>query len=63
MSEEITAPRRPPTSFKDVISGKKLVEVTPHKLRRLARPTQGWMISRLPVLESIRKASGASSLA
>ena len=48
---------------KDVISGKKLVEVTPHKLRRLARPTQGWMISRLPVLESIRKASGASSLA
>jgi 5-methylcytosine-specific restriction endonuclease McrA len=48
---------------KDVISGKKLVEVTPHKLRRLARPTQGWMISRLLVLESIRKASGASSLA
>jgi hypothetical protein len=49
--------------IKDVISGKKLVEVTPRKLRRLARPTQGWMISRLPVLESIRKASGASSLA
>ncbi len=48
--------------IKDVISGKKLVEVTPHKLRRLARPSQGWMITRLPVLDSIRKESGASSL-
>ncbi len=47
--------------IKDVISGKQLVEVTPHKLGRLARPTQGWMITRLPVLESIRKESGASS--
>jgi 5-methylcytosine-specific restriction endonuclease McrA len=48
--------------IKDVISGKKLVEVTPHKLRRLARPSQGWMITRLPALDSIRKESGASSL-
>ncbi len=47
--------------IKDVISGKKVVEVTPRKLVRLARPTQGWIITRLPVLESIRKASGASS--
>ncbi len=47
--------------IKDVTSGKKLVEVTPHKLGRLARPTQGWMITRLPVLDGIRKESGASS--
>jgi len=47
--------------IKDVISGKKLVEVTPRKLVRVARPTQGWLITRLPVLESIRKESGASS--
>jgi hypothetical protein len=47
--------------IKDIISGKKLVEVTPHKLGRLARPTQGWMITRRPILESSRKGSGASS--
>jgi len=47
--------------IKDVISGKKLVEVTPRQLLRVARPTQGWMITRQPVLESIRKESGASS--
>jgi len=47
--------------IKDVTSGKKLVEVTPHKLGRLARPTQGWMITRRPVLESSRKESGAAS--
>jgi len=47
--------------IKDVTSGKKLVEVTPHKLERLARPTQGWMITRRPVLESSRKENGASS--
>ena len=47
--------------IKDVISRKKLVEVTPRKLRRLARPTQGWMITRLPVPDSLRKEGGASS--
>jgi len=47
--------------IKDVISGKKLVEVTPRQLLRVARPTQGWMITRQPVLESIRKEGGASS--
>ncbi len=47
--------------IKDVTSGKKLVEVTPHKLGRLARPTQGWMITRLPILENIRKESDAAS--
>jgi hypothetical protein len=61
MSEEITAPRRPPTSFKDVPNGKKLLEVTPRKLVRVARPTQGWMITRQLVLDSIRKEGGASS--
>ena len=39
--------------IKDTISGKKLLEVTPRTLVRVARPTQGWMITRQPVLESI----------
>jgi 5-methylcytosine-specific restriction endonuclease McrA len=47
--------------IKDVISGKKLVEITPRKLVRIARPTQGWMITRQPILEGIRKERGASS--
>ena len=47
--------------IKDVTSGKKLLEVTPRKLVRVARPTQGWMITRQPVLDSIRKEGGASS--
>ena len=37
------------------------LEITPHKLGRLARPTQGWMITRHPVMESISKEGGASS--
>lgn len=32
--------------IKDVETGKTILEVTPRKLRRLARPTQGWMIHR-----------------
>jgi 5-methylcytosine-specific restriction endonuclease McrA len=48
--------------IKDLPSGKKLLEVTPRKLVRVARPTQGWMIARLPVPESISKVGGASSL-
>jgi 5-methylcytosine-specific restriction endonuclease McrA len=47
--------------IKDVASGKKLVEVTPRKLVRVARPTHGWMMTRQPVLDSIRKEAGASS--
>ena len=47
--------------IKDVASGKKLVEVTPRKLVRVARPTQGWMITQQPVLDSVRKEGGASS--
>jgi 5-methylcytosine-specific restriction endonuclease McrA len=47
--------------IKDVTSGKKLLEITPRKLVRVARPTQGWMITRQPVLDSIRKEGGASS--
>lgn len=34
--------------IKDEILGKKLSEVTPRKLVRVARPTQGWMITRQP---------------
>jgi 5-methylcytosine-specific restriction endonuclease McrA len=47
--------------IRDITSGKKLFEVTPRKLVRIARPTQGRMIARRPVLESIRKEGGASS--
>lgn len=32
--------------IKDVESGKTLLEVVPRKLRRLARPMQGWLIQR-----------------
>jgi len=48
------AGRREKGSFviKDAISGNKLVEVTPRILVRVARPTQGWMITRQQVLES-----------
>jgi 5-methylcytosine-specific restriction endonuclease McrA len=34
--------------IKDLTSGKKLVEVTPRKLVRVARPAQGWMITQHP---------------
>ena len=47
--------------IKDVPSGKKLAEVTPGKLIRVARPTQGWIITRQPILDRIRKEGGASS--
>src|SRR6266566_6644493 len=46
---------------KDVVSGKKLLEVTPRKLRRLSRPVGGWMISRFPVPQITGKEGGASS--
>jgi 5-methylcytosine-specific restriction endonuclease McrA len=36
--------------IKDVTSGKKLWEITPRKLVRVARPTQGWMITRQSTL-------------
>ncbi len=47
--------------IKDVTSGKKLLEITPRKLVRVARPTQGRMITRQPVLDRIGKEGGASS--
>src|SRR5262249_20154712 len=47
--------------IKDVTSGKKLLDITPRKLVRVARPTQGWMITRQSVLDRIRKEDGASS--
>ncbi|EFH89399.1 RNA-guided endonuclease IscB [Ktedonobacter racemifer] len=34
--------------IKEVSSGKKLIQVVPSKLERVARPTQGWMIMRKP---------------
>jgi hypothetical protein len=46
---------------KDVMSGKVLVEVTPRKLVRLARPVQGWMITRLPALQILAKEGGTPS--
>lgn len=57
------AGRREKGSFviKDADSGKKLLEVTPRKLMRVARPTQGWMITRRVVPDWSRKEGGASS--
>lgn len=45
----------------DVLSGKTLIVVTPHKLRRLSRPVQGWMITRFPISQLSGKEGGASS--
>ena len=36
--------------IKDVATSKTLLEITPRKLVRLARPVQGWIITRLPLL-------------
>lgn len=47
--------------IKDVTTGKKVAEVTPRKLRRVARPTHGFLIAQQPMLSSIRKEVGASS--
>ncbi len=47
--------------IKDVTSGKNRAEVTPRKLVRVARPTQGFLIAQKPILGSIRKEGGASS--
>jgi len=46
---------------KDVRSRKALAEVTPRKLVRLARPVQGWIITRFPFSHIIGKEGGASS--
>jgi 5-methylcytosine-specific restriction endonuclease McrA len=45
------AGRREKGSFviKDMTSGKKLLEVVPSKLVRVARPKEGWMITRQPI--------------
>ena len=47
--------------IKDVTSGKKLAELTPRKLARIARPTQGWLILCQQVRTPSRKEGGASS--
>jgi RRXRR protein/HNH endonuclease len=46
--------RRVKGSFvlKDLTTGKPILEVTPRKLRRLARPVQGWMLHREKVRAS-----------
>ncbi|MEO8953607.1 MAG: RNA-guided endonuclease IscB [Ktedonobacteraceae bacterium] len=56
------AGRREKGSFviKDVTSGKKLAEVTPRKLQHVARPTQGWMMTRQSFPENNRKEGGTS---
>ncbi len=46
---------------KDVSSGKALAEVTPRKLVRLARPVQGWIITRFPFHHITGKEGGACS--
>ena len=46
---------------KEVMSGKTLLEVTPRKLLRLARPTHGSLIIRLASPTIIAKEGGASS--
>ncbi|MGZ3628054.1 MAG: RNA-guided endonuclease IscB [Ktedonobacteraceae bacterium] len=55
--------RRENGSFvvKDLMSGKSLVEVVPSKLLRLRRPSQGWLMSRLPASYLVAKEGGASS--
>lgn len=47
--------------IKDVMSGKTLLEVTPRKLLRLARPMHGSLIIRLASPTIIAKEGGASS--
>src|SRR5262249_32306152 len=53
--------RREKGSFviKDVANGKKLLEVTPRKLVRVARPKEGLMITRQPAL--IKRSEGGAS--
>jgi len=55
--------RREKGSFlvKDLVSGKTIVEVAPSKRRRLRRPSQGWLTSRLPTSYLVAKQGGASS--
>jgi hypothetical protein len=57
------AGRREKGSFviKEVTSGKKLVEVSPRKLERIARPNWGWILIRQAVPARQRKEGGASS--
>lgn len=47
--------------IRGVASGKKLAEVTPRKLLRIARPTQGMVITRQPAPERVSREGGASS--
>ena len=55
--------RREKGSFvvKNLVSGETLIEVAPSKLLRLRRPSQSWLISRLPTSYPVAKEGGASS--
>ena len=47
--------------IKDVTTGKKLAEISPKKMERVARPIHGWIITRQPITRHIGKEGGASS--
>jgi 5-methylcytosine-specific restriction endonuclease McrA len=55
--------RREKGSFvvKDLNNGRTLLEVAPSKLRRLRRPSRGWLVNRLPISHFLAKEGGASS--
>ncbi len=43
--------------MKDVATGKGILEVTPHKLRRLARPWHSWIVARQSLVRKEERAS------
>lgn len=43
--------------MKDVATGKGILEVTPRKLRLLARPRQSWIVARQPLVRKEERAS------
>ncbi len=43
--------------MKDVVTGKGILEVTPRKLRRLARPWQSWIVTRQSLVRKEERAS------
>jgi len=47
--------------LKHLTSGKKLAEITPKKVVRVARPVQGYLIFRVPAQCLVKKGGGASS--
>jgi len=43
--------------MKDVATGKGILEVTPRKLRRLARPWKSWIVARQSLVSKEERAS------